>query len=143
MVYGRPKKRARNITGLRNQGPRTITPASLASITQSNVSSARRSDQESESDDEDDLKVNVVYDGLKISFEEEYTNAAFTDNESDIDEEVELDILNDEEFGRKLTEMMEREDRKESDWIPGRKRQKSSKCECLRSRIYTRSSLAL
>ena len=43
---------------------------------------------------------------------------------SDIEEEMELDILDDEEFRRKLAEMIEKEDGKEPDWIPERLRKK-------------------
>ena len=118
-MVGRPKKRARNLTGLQNQVPRTISLASPAPITQSQVSPAR--EVESESDNEDN--VTVAYDGLKISYEEEYMGTGST-YDSDIDEEMELDILDDEEFGRKLAEMIEREDGKEPDWIPERLRKK-------------------
>jgi len=111
-MVGRPKKRARNLTGLQNQVPRAISLASPAPITQSQVSPAR--EVESESDNEDN--VTVAYDGLKISYEEEYMGTGSTYN-SDIDEEMELDILDDEEFGRKLAEMIEREHGKEPDWI--------------------------
>ncbi|KAG2048591.1 hypothetical protein BDR06DRAFT_975890 [Suillus hirtellus] len=48
-------------------------------------------------------------------------------DKSDIDEEVELDMLNDEEFGKKLTEMVEREDGKDLDWIPERLKRKTQK----------------
>ncbi|KAG2059955.1 hypothetical protein BDR06DRAFT_1003013 [Suillus hirtellus] len=48
-------------------------------------------------------------------------------DKSDIDEEVELDLLNDEEFGKKLTEMVEREDGKDLDWITERLQRKTQK----------------
>ena len=121
-MVGHPKKRARNLTGLQNQVPHAILPASPApirAITQSQVSPAR--EVESESDNEDN--VTVAYDGLKISYEEEYMGTGSTYN-SDIDKEMELDILDEEEFGWKLAEMIESEDGKEPDWIPERLRKK-------------------
>lgn len=112
--------------GLRNQAQHT--PASPDIIESSASSEETRSDAP---DDED--KITVPYDGLKISFEEEYLDMMDTDT-SDIDEEVELDILDDEEFGRKLAEMVEREDGKGADWIPERL-QRQRKCECSYGRI--------
>jgi hypothetical protein len=122
MARGRPKKRVRNIVGLRNQAK--CTPAS-PDIIESSASLAEETRSDAP-DDEDNIT--VPYDGLKISFEEEYLNMTDTDT-SDIDEEVELDILDDEEFGRKLAEMVEREDGKGADWIPERLR-RQRKCEC-------------
>ncbi|KAG2755653.1 hypothetical protein P692DRAFT_20844483 [Suillus brevipes Sb2] len=79
------------------------------------------------------LTDSVAFDGLKINFEQEYVDHGSTDSdELDIDEEVELDVLNDEEFGKKLAEMAETEDGKDPDWIPERLQRKMQKAAAKR-----------
>jgi hypothetical protein len=66
---------------------------------------------------------------LKISFEQEYDGSAQTD-ESEIDKEIELELLEDEEFGRKLADMIKpEEDDKDLDWIPERLKRERRKNE--------------
>ena len=129
MAGGRPKKKARNITGLRHQAPaapQTVSPSATSTLDSVAPGLTRESSPyqtESGWQSDDDETIAVLCDGLKISFEQEYFDCSSTD-ESDIDEEVELDVLNDEGFGRRLVEMVEKEDGKDPDWIPERLQRK-------------------
>ncbi|KAF9236630.1 hypothetical protein BU15DRAFT_76727 [Melanogaster broomeanus] len=128
MPRGRPRKRLRNISGLHGQlEAGHATPLAIAG---DNSRPVDDSDQyESESDHNGQFKDNlaVAFDGLKINFEEAYGDTDGSDM-SDIDEEIELGILEDEEFGRKLAEMVEKEDGKDPEWIPERMRRKKQRC---------------
>ena len=48
-------------------------------------------------------------------------------SDSDMDKEIELGILQDEELGRKLAKMVEREDGHDPDWIPDRLRRQQQR----------------
>jgi hypothetical protein len=111
-THGRPRKKSRNITGLRNQEQyaSSKSPVSEVSI---GLSGQQELDEHEPDQDE---TITAVFDGLKINFEQEYGSAS-TD-ESEIDEEMELVVLVDEEFGRKLADMIEKQDDKDLDWIP-------------------------
>ena len=52
-----------------------------------------------------------------MNFEEEYEGDCTTYG-SDIDEEGELEHLDDEDFGQRLADMVQREDDVDVDWIP-------------------------
>ena len=121
-TWGRPRKKARNITGLRNQDQHaTSPPISKGSI---RLSGKRELDECQQNEGK------TISNGLKISFEQEYDGSAPTD-ESEVDEEIELELLEDEEFGWKLADMVEKENDRDLDWIPERlkrdsKRQKNA-----------------
>lgn len=73
----------------------------------------------------------MVFNGLQINFKEEYDvdHGSTDSDELDIDKVVELDVLNDEEFGKKLAEMAKKEDGKDLDWIPERLQRKMQKLQ--------------
>ena len=68
-----------------------------------------------------------------MNFEEEYEGDYATDG-SDIDEERELEHLDDEDFGRRLADMVQREDDVDVDWIPERLRRQQQKRAAMHKR---------
>ncbi|KAI6145546.1 hypothetical protein BKA82DRAFT_4357635 [Pisolithus tinctorius] len=104
MAGGCPKKKQKNISGLCGQQKKLpelqnrseMDPILLAV------------NLELENQDDDNIQGELDTYGLKTNFEEEYCGNYATD-ESGVDEEVELGHLNDEEFSRKLAEMVARE----------------------------------
>jgi len=133
MPRGRPKKKQRNTSGLRNHKTSSLAPEA-SSITHGGqlpvISDALPTPRQSQSDPELDSELGdyedtgtlrlagVAVDSLKISFEQEY-HEEDTDG-SDIDEEIEWGVLNDQEFSCKLAEMIQnsKEDDGDPDWIP-------------------------
>lgn len=93
---------------------------------------AETSNDQHESDLDDQTHIDIAFDGLKVNFEKKYENE--TDDESDLDEELELEILNDEEFGQRLVALVETEEGRDLNWIPEQLRGKRQKCapECKR-----------
>lgn len=79
----------------------------------SDTEHSARHAQEPDQEESDVDHLTISFNGLKINFEMEYEVELTED--SGIDEEIELEMLDDIEFGRKLAEMPERED---LDWIP-------------------------
>ena len=51
-------------------------------------------------------------------WKQEYEEEIQGESDLDIDGEIELEFLQDVEFGRRLAEMVEKEDQKDADWIP-------------------------
>ena len=79
----------------------------------------------------------IAIDGLKIDFKDLYVDLDGTDmSDSDMDEEIELGILQDEELGRKLAEMVKREDSHDPDWIPDRLRRQQQRRAAEKKREY-------
>ena len=131
MPHGWPKKRPRNISRLHGQA--AAPHATQIGDESRTVDDSDQHDSESDEHFEDNLA--VALDGLKFNFKKVYGD---TDNDvSDIDEEIELGILEDKKFGKKLAEMVEREDGKDPEWIPERlwrkkqKQQATSRRKCL------------
>ena len=100
MAGGRPKKRSKNLSGLRNQQPqiRELQEGS------EDVPGIGGSGQQ-ECYDEEIRGWDETY-SLKMNFEEEYEGDCTTDG-SDIDEEGELEHLDDEDFGQRLADMVQ------------------------------------
>lgn len=121
MPRGWPKKRPRNIS--RPHGQAAAPCATQIGDESQTVDDSDQHDSESDEHFEDNLA--VAFDGLKFNFKKVYGDA--DDDVSDIDEEIELGILEDEEFGKKLAEMVKREDGKNPEWIPERLWRKKQK----------------
>ncbi|KAF8130607.1 hypothetical protein EV363DRAFT_1450407 [Boletus edulis] len=116
MPGGRPKKKQRNIIGLWNQRRSTISP--LVPLT-SNTGHSEPHDSGTPENETDLELLSVQFDGLKISYADEYEEEVRDgDSELDIDDEIELEMLNDVEFGRRLAKMVMKEDEKDADWVP-------------------------
>ncbi|KAG2122630.1 hypothetical protein BD769DRAFT_1389528 [Suillus cothurnatus] len=144
MPHGRPKKKQRNTSGLRNHKMSSLAPKASSTthveqlpVTSDTLPTQSQSELDSELGDCEDTAIQlarVVFDGLKISFKQEYCEE--DTDESDIDEEVECIVLNDKEFSRKLVEMVLKEEDGDPDWIPEQlqrkalKRAANRKCEC-------------
>ena len=111
MAGGRPKKRSKNLSGLHNQQPQS---RELRDDSE-DVPGIGESGQQ-ECHDEEIRGWDETY-GLKMNFEEEYEGDCTTYG-SDIDEEGELEHLDDEDFGQRLADMVQREDDVDVDWIP-------------------------
>ncbi|KIK81411.1 hypothetical protein PAXRUDRAFT_15258 [Paxillus rubicundulus Ve08.2h10] len=61
----------------------------------------------------------IEFDGLKISYEQEYEQEVEEGkSDLDIDDEIELEMVDDVKFGRRLAEMVEKENKKDVDWVP-------------------------
>jgi hypothetical protein len=108
---GRPPKRARNISGLLYQPP-SLSPSPSVSA------------EQSENDDGDsELEILVHSRRVNWQMEAELENSDLDDlSESDA---AEFDF-DDEEFGRPLAEMAAAEDEKDTEWLPGRLRSKTT-----------------
>ena len=113
MRKGRPtKKKKRNISGLKNQN---------ASLIPSHNSSPTRSTSPAPQP--------IVPDSTRTNWEEE--DAAPLD--SDLDDQMELDIWDDEDLAEKLEEMLRKADAEDCDWLPQRLQQQNQrKGECNR-----------
>jgi len=135
MPRGRPRKKPRNISGLRGQH-HTIPLVSEVSLTEDEHHKPGAQGVDNESDLESDGGNNgmVVFDGLKINFRLEYEGQH--EDESDIDDELEWEVLHDEEFGRKLVAMSCNCDEEDPDWIPERLQRKMKKRAAERKRKY-------
>jgi hypothetical protein len=127
MPPGCPKKKLQNISGLRGQAQASCTFSSGQPSVEEIPS------QHNDSEDASD-NVTLIYNGLKVDFELEYRSDS--DEESGDDEESELEVFGDEEFGQRLAVMIEKEEEGDPDWIPERlqkKRERQAlerKCEC-------------
>ena len=123
MAGGRPKKKQKNISGLRGQQQKLPEPQNRSETDPVPLAV----DLGLENQDDDNIQGELDTYGLKTNFEEEY-DGDYTTDESDVDEEVELGHLNDEEFSRKLAEMVAREDDMDLDWMPeGLRRQQQKR----------------
>jgi hypothetical protein len=118
MPRGRPAKKQKNISGLRGQYRRHSSTSEPSSVpyTSDNESCYQRSDG---SDSEANQDITTVFDGLKIQFEQEYMKAEDADG-SDIDHELEMNGLDDEDFGCRLAEMMHKEDERDRSGLDSR-----------------------
>ncbi|KAI6098775.1 hypothetical protein EV401DRAFT_2081935 [Pisolithus croceorrhizus] len=116
MPGGRPKKKSKNISGLCNQQkPMPSITESVAADSSVKNSAQGHNIQESDQDESDVENLTIALDGLKINFEVEY-EAEMTED-SEVDEEIELEMLNNVEFGRKLAQMVEHEAENDLDWV--------------------------
>ena len=110
MPLGHQKKRQRtqNITGLEGQNQFAHSMGTTSS------------------DDEEQNQNSCTFlpECLKFNIEEGYESEGSSD-ESDVDEETGLSILESEEFQQKMLEMLERED---AEWLPGWLKRKKEKC---------------
>jgi hypothetical protein len=122
MPGGQPKKKSRNMVGLRNQW-QTLPPISECPVTDADQSDTDQYDSEVE-------KLAVEFDGLKINYQHWHAYKEEIKEETDlnIDEEIELEMLDDVDFGQWLAEMVDREDEKDADWVP-RVLHREQKCE--------------
>ncbi|KAG2081448.1 hypothetical protein BD769DRAFT_1398990 [Suillus cothurnatus] len=135
MPHGRPKKKQRNTSGLRNHKMSSLAPKASSTthveqlpVTSDTLPTQSQSELDSELGDCEDTAIQlarVVFDGLKLSFKQEYCEE--DTDESDIDEEVECIVLNDKEFSRKLVEMVQKEEDGDPDWIPEQLQRKALK----------------
>ncbi|KIK24654.1 hypothetical protein PISMIDRAFT_29102 [Pisolithus microcarpus 441] len=117
MPGGHPKKKSKNISGLCNQQkPMPSITESVAADSSVKNSAQGHNIQESDQDESDVENLTIALDGLKINFEVEY-EAEMTED-SEVDEEIELEMLNNVEFGQKLAQMVEHEAEKDLDWVP-------------------------
>lgn len=113
MPRGRPRKRQWNTSGLRGRSAQAAQPGRNQQdpcLTQAEDHHQCNSKADEEISDEPD----ILFDSLKVNFAKAFDGDSDSDP-SDIDEEVELAILDDKEFGRKLAEMVEREEEKDPD----------------------------
>ncbi|KAI6168541.1 hypothetical protein EDD17DRAFT_1750092 [Pisolithus thermaeus] len=111
MPPGHPKKRQRthNIMGLKGQ----YQPASSTGARSSALSDKQPSNPHL-----------FILEIFKFNVEEGYTSEQSSD-ESDVDEEVEWDLLENEELCERMIKMMERED---AGWLPECLQQKRERC---------------
>lgn len=109
MAQGRPAKKQKNTSGLRNQG--YTTPS---------TSSAYPDLMDTDSIDElEDL--GLQFDSTRVDWRRE--EVIDDGSDIDLDESVmDLDDLEDEEFMQRLVEMAMREDENDPDWVPARLR---------------------
>ncbi|KAG1853682.1 hypothetical protein F4604DRAFT_1933119 [Suillus subluteus] len=104
MPRGRPTKKQKNISGLQGQCRQPSSPLEASSMmgASNRESRSHSSDDSGSSLDANEDTVSVMFDGLKINFEQEYME---DEDRSDIDQELEMDALDDEDFGCHLVEM--------------------------------------
>ncbi|KAI5982018.1 hypothetical protein EDC04DRAFT_2916011 [Pisolithus marmoratus] len=123
MQHGHPKKKSKhNISGLRGQQQCSTVSEHAADTLEPDEDLAIDSEFENL-----ELRHAVALDGLKVNFEREYEGDSTTDG-SDIGEELDLEFLDDEDFGQKLLMMAEKEDGRDADWIPEQLQRKQKKC---------------
>ena len=123
MAGGRPKKKQKNISGFHDQQKKLPEPQNRSETDPGPLAV----DLGLENQDDDNIQGELDTYGLKTNFKEEY-DGDYTTDESDVDEEVELGHLNDEEFSRKLAEMVAREDDMDLNWMPeGLRRQQQKR----------------
>ncbi|KAI6020542.1 hypothetical protein EDC04DRAFT_2607430 [Pisolithus marmoratus] len=123
MQHGHPKKKSKcNISGLRGQQQRSTVSEHAADTLEPDEDLTVDSEFENL-----ELRHAVALDGLKVNFEREYEGDSTTDG-SDIGEELDLEFLDDEDFGQKLLMMAEKEDGRDADWIPEQLQRKQKKC---------------
>ena len=131
MPRGRPKKRPQNISGLHGQARDAILGETADESRAMNSSAQPGHDSEANGDP------TIAIDGLKIDFKDLYVDLDGADmSDLDMDEEIELGILQDEELGRKLAEMVKREDGHDPDWIPDRLRRQQQRQAAEKKREY-------
>ncbi|KII84350.1 hypothetical protein PLICRDRAFT_46228 [Plicaturopsis crispa FD-325 SS-3] len=125
---GRPSKRARNKSGLKNQ-----SRAARSNPSDSVADDARRSSsQSSGSTDQDQeesewAELTRIFDGLKLQYSEEGSEFEGDDDLEDVDEQSEWEGLEDEEFTEVLAAMAIDEDPNDHDWIPEKIRKKAER----------------
>ncbi|KAF8208560.1 hypothetical protein K438DRAFT_1754445 [Mycena galopus ATCC 62051] len=90
------KKQKPNMSGLRNQKKASLAPPDASE----NITDTS----------DDDSAMGVHFDSLRVDWEHE--------DDSDVESEIDLDDFDDEEFTLRLAEMAEKEDSKDSDWLP-------------------------
>ncbi|KAG2128217.1 hypothetical protein BD769DRAFT_1387659 [Suillus cothurnatus] len=142
MPHGCPKKKQRNTSGLHNHKMSSLAPKASSTthveqlpVTSDALPTQSQSELDSELGDCENTAIQlarVAFDGLKISFKQKYCEE--DTDKSDIDEEVECIVLNDEELSHKLVEMVQKEDDGDPDWIPEQLQRKALKhaanCRC-------------
>lgn len=150
MKRGRPHKKPRgNISGLKNQKASPVP--SQDSSHQSASPTGSGFDQQQDIDFEE--RHHITFDGTRINWEEEDTAPL----DSDIDDQMELDIWDDEDLAEKLEEMMRKSDEKDCDWLSPRLQQQHNqrkggcklchtilqmsfmKCRCTSNQIWERT----
>lgn len=127
-----PKKQKTNMTGLRNQSQR-------ASPNLSGVSAGRSGSSERGLDARLIVRtdnISITFDSIRVNWEEE--EGAQTEV-SDVDDEMELDIWDDEDLADMLEEMTKKADSKDAEWLPPRLKKeqsrRSGRCSYRRSTI--------
>ncbi|KAG1853065.1 hypothetical protein F4604DRAFT_1933334 [Suillus subluteus] len=137
MPRGRPTKKQKNISGLQGQCRQPSSPLEASSMmgASNRESRSHSSDDSGSSLDANEDTVSVMFDSLKINFEQEYME---DEDRSDIDQELEMDALDDEDFGCRLVEMVQKEDERNPDWIPERLRRKAKKRAADHKHEYSR-----
>ncbi|OAX31075.1 hypothetical protein K503DRAFT_122544 [Rhizopogon vinicolor AM-OR11-026] len=118
MPRGRPRKKSRNISGLRGHHCTThLVSEVLSTISEDEYHKPCAQCVDNQSDSESDGADNgmIVFDSLKIDFRLEYEGQH--EDESDIGDELEWEVLHDEEFGRKLVAISCHHDEEDPDWI--------------------------
>ncbi|KAG6327462.1 hypothetical protein ID866_11627 [Astraeus odoratus] len=121
MARGRPRKKQKSASGLRSQELESLAP-------EADVPSA-----EKDIDDDSGTNQDIETCGLE-SAHEHRSDFDIDKPGSEKDEEA---GLGDEEFGRRLAEMMDKEDNRDCDWIPKRllrqreRRMEERRCEPL------------
>lgn len=110
MAGGHPKKCSKNLSSLHNQQLQSQELWEDSKIFPGIGESGQQ-----ECCDNEIWGWDETYD-LKMNFEEEYEGDCKTDK-SDIDKERELEHMDDEDFGWRLANMVQREDDTDVDWI--------------------------
>ena len=130
MGSGRPKKRSRNISGLRNQpGASKTKPVHATPIPED--SQDETSELET-SDSAADAHLNLVHDSLKPRFDADDAGSG-----SDLDEESDWEELEDEEMLTKMVKLIEVLEGKAEDaeWIPAELMRAREKAEAMKRRM--------
>ncbi|OJA16589.1 hypothetical protein AZE42_11251 [Rhizopogon vesiculosus] len=117
MPRGRPRKKPRNISGLRGHHCTTpLVSEVLSTTSEDEYHKPCAQGVDNQSDLESDGADNgmMVFDSLKFDFRLGYEGQH--EDESDIGDELEWEVLHDEEFGRKLVAMSCNHDKEDPDW---------------------------
>ncbi|KAI0245083.1 hypothetical protein BJV78DRAFT_1289181 [Lactifluus subvellereus] len=115
MPSGRPRKRAKNISGLRNQPqPANQSDSEPPHASEAvNVADTTQSQSHRDGMDEDSME-NLIFDSLKLNFAEEDAGGS----ESDWEELSEWEEPANEHFGESMAALALKESPDDMDWLP-------------------------
>lgn len=114
------KKQKRNISGLRNQSLASATPSG-ASTGRSSGSPVSGLEQQTSSVPAESFQ--VLFDSTRVDWEKEDEGPT----ESDVDDEMGLDVWDDEVLAENLVAMVRKVDGDDDDWLPPRVRKEQSR----------------
>jgi hypothetical protein len=115
MARGRPSKKPKNISGLRNQISAPNLDCSHASA-HGNSATAQRSRTPSVSDGESEAYLSILFDSLKTNYAADSSDRE--GSESDVSEQSEWEELDDKDFASSLADLVAEDDPQDQDWIP-------------------------